>query len=199
MHDLPPWMDDGAEWLRAIEALLRAERFDLVIPCNETALLPLQRNRERLAPLARLAIPDDHAIAVLFDKHATRELAQQVGVPVAAGRLVRPDDTAEAVAAEFGLPLVVKPRRSYALKTLARARQGAGGARCGDTGPHAARGGAGGDPAGAALPRAGPGRVAAGQPGPGAAGLRAPPRPRAGRGQLLSRLRAAFARPAARL
>ena len=119
MHELPPWMDDGAEWLRAIEALLRAERFDLVIPCNETALLPLQRNRERLAPLARLAIPDDHAIAVLFDKHATRDLAQRVGVPVAAGRLVRPGDTAEAVAAEFGLPLVVKPRRSYALKTLA--------------------------------------------------------------------------------
>lgn len=118
VHDLPPWMGDGADWLRAIEALLRAERFDLVIPCNETALLPLQRHRDRLASLARLAIPDDHAIAVLFDKQATRELAQQVGVPVAAGRLVRPDDTAEAVAAEFGLPLMMKPRRSYALETL---------------------------------------------------------------------------------
>jgi protein-tyrosine-phosphatase/predicted ATP-grasp superfamily ATP-dependent carboligase len=118
IHDLPPWMGDGAEWLHAMEALLRAERFDLIIPCNETTLLPLQRHRAQLEPLARLAIPDDHAIAVLFDKQATRELARQVGVPVAAGRLVRPDDTATAVLAEFGAPVMVKPRRSYALETL---------------------------------------------------------------------------------
>jgi protein-tyrosine-phosphatase/predicted ATP-grasp superfamily ATP-dependent carboligase len=119
IHDVPPWMDDGAEWLRAIESLLRAERFDLVIPCNETAMLPLQHHAARLAPLARLAIPDDHAIDVLFDKHATRELARQVDVPVAAGRLARPDDTAEAVLAELGAPVVVKPRRSYTLGMLA--------------------------------------------------------------------------------
>ena len=42
---------------------------------------------------------------MLFDKHATRELARQIGVPVAAGRLVRPDDTAAAVLAEFGAPV----------------------------------------------------------------------------------------------
>lgn len=118
VHDLPPWMDDGVAWLRAMEALLHAERFDLVIPCNETTLLPLQRHRTQLEPLARLAIPDDHAIAVLFDKHATRELARQVGVPVAAGRLIRPDDTAASVLAEFGAPVMVKPRHSYALETL---------------------------------------------------------------------------------
>ncbi len=118
VHDLPPWMGDGAAWLGAMEALLRAERFDLVIPCNETTMLPLQRHRVQLEPLTRLAIPDDHEIAVLFDKHATRELARQVGVPVAAGRLVRPDDTAASVLAEFGAPVMVKPRRSYALETL---------------------------------------------------------------------------------
>jgi len=118
VHELPPWMGDGTEWLRAMETLLRAERFDLVIPCNETTLLPLQHRRAQLEPLARLAIPDDHAIAVLFDKFATRELARQVGVPVAAGRLVRPDDSAAGVLAEFGAPVVVKPRRSYALDSL---------------------------------------------------------------------------------
>ena len=118
VHDLPPWMGGGAAWLHAMETLLRAERFDLVIPCNETTLLPLQRHRAQLEPLARLAIPDDHAITILFDKHATRELAREVGVPVAAGRLVRPDDTAATVLAEFGAPVMVKPRRSYALETL---------------------------------------------------------------------------------
>jgi len=119
IHDLPPWMGDGTEWLRAITRLLRTERYELVIPCNETMLLPLQRHRARLSQLARLAIPDDRSIAVLFDKQKTREIAQRIGVRVAAGRLARPDDNAEQVLAEFGAPVVVKPRRSYSLQNLA--------------------------------------------------------------------------------
>lgn len=123
IHEIPPWIDDGAAWLDAMDALLRAERFNLVIPCNETTLLPLQQHRAQLEQFARLAIPDDRAIAVLFDKFATRALAQQVDVPVAPGRLLQPNDTAAAVLAEFGLPVVVKPRRSYALQSLhARAK-----------------------------------------------------------------------------
>ena len=118
-HDLPPWMGDGALWLAKMESLLRVQRFDLVIPCTEVNLLPLQHHRTRLAPLACLAIPDDHSIAVLFDKHETRVLAERVGVPVAVGRLLRPDDTAEAVLKDVGAPVVVKPRHSYRLDSLA--------------------------------------------------------------------------------
>jgi predicted ATP-grasp superfamily ATP-dependent carboligase len=94
-------------------------RDELVIPCNETMLLPLKRHRSTLSRFARLAIPDDRAISVLFDKHETRELAQQIGVPIAAGRLARPDDTADRVLAELGAPVVVKPRHSYSLDRLA--------------------------------------------------------------------------------
>jgi protein-tyrosine-phosphatase/predicted ATP-grasp superfamily ATP-dependent carboligase len=120
VHALPPWMEDGTAWLEAVEALLRAERFDLVIPCNETALLPLQRHRARLSTLTRLAIPDDNAIDVLFDKYATRELAQRLGIPVAEGRLPEPGESAETVLAALGAPVVIKPRRSYVLGHLDR-------------------------------------------------------------------------------
>lgn len=118
VHELPLWRDDGAEWLDAMEALLRAEAFEAVIPCSETGLLPLACHRVRFEGLARLAIPDDRSIAVLFDKHQTRELAARMGVPVPYGRLMREDDTAKGLVAEFGTPVVVKPRRSYALDTL---------------------------------------------------------------------------------
>jgi protein-tyrosine-phosphatase/predicted ATP-grasp superfamily ATP-dependent carboligase len=118
VHDIPPWMDDGADWLAAMRALLSGHRYDLVIPCDERNLLPLQHHRAELEPLARLAIPDDQAIDVLFDKHATRELARQVGVAVAPGRLLQPGDDAESLLAEFGAPIVVKPRRSYTLEML---------------------------------------------------------------------------------
>lgn len=123
VHEVPPWMDGGAEWLASMRALLTAHGFDLVIPCDERGLLPLQHHRDQLTPLARLAIPDDAAIRVLFDKHATRELAQRIGVPVAAGRLARPDDTGANLLEELGDPVVVKPRRSFTLDRLAgRAR-----------------------------------------------------------------------------
>lgn len=119
VHDIPPWMGDGSDWLAAMRALLAAERFDLVIPCNETALLPLARHRADLAPLARLAIPEDAAIAILFDKQATRELARSLGVAVAPGRPMRPAEDAASVIAELGAPLLVKPRRSYSVERLA--------------------------------------------------------------------------------
>ncbi|MDR3418102.1 MAG: ATP-grasp domain-containing protein, partial [Nevskia sp.] len=120
VHALPPWMEDGAAWLEAVEALLRAESFDLVIPCNETAMLPLQHHRARLSALTRLAIPDDSVIEALFDKYATRELARRLGIPVAEGRLPRPGESSEAVLAALGAPVVIKPRWSFVLERLER-------------------------------------------------------------------------------
>jgi protein-tyrosine-phosphatase/predicted ATP-grasp superfamily ATP-dependent carboligase len=119
VHDVPPWMGDGSAWLAAMRRLMARERYDLVIPCNETALLPLARHRAELAALARLAIPEDGAMAALFDKQATRELAKVLGVPVAPGRPLRAGDDAASVIAELGAPVLVKPRYSYTLDRLA--------------------------------------------------------------------------------
>jgi protein-tyrosine-phosphatase/predicted ATP-grasp superfamily ATP-dependent carboligase len=119
-HRLPPWLGDGADWTDAMHRLLAAERFDLVIPCDETGLLPLQAGRATLARLARLAIPSDPAIAALFDRHATRALAAELGIPVAPGRPLTQADTAAGIAREFALPVAVKPRRSYRLDQLDR-------------------------------------------------------------------------------
>jgi protein-tyrosine-phosphatase/predicted ATP-grasp superfamily ATP-dependent carboligase len=115
---LPYYLGDGTEWLAAVEELLRRERYDLVIPCDERTLLPLHHHRDRLAKACRLAIPNERAMAVLFDKLATRELARSLGIPVARGRLISEADTTGSIAGEAGLPLVVKPLQSYTLDSL---------------------------------------------------------------------------------
>ena len=120
IHDVPPWMGDGSAWLDAMRALLAAEKFDLVIPCDERNLLPLHQNRAVFEGMARLAIPNPRGIDVLFDKHETRLLAAAVGVPIARGRLARSDDDAHAILAELGSPVVIKPRRSYTIDGLAK-------------------------------------------------------------------------------
>ncbi len=115
---LPYYLGDGTEWVAAVEKLFRRERYDLVIPCDERTLLPLHRHRDRLAEACRLAIPNERAMAVFFDKNATRELARSLGVPVARGRLISRADTAASIVAEAGLPLAVKPLQSYTLGAL---------------------------------------------------------------------------------
>lgn len=120
VHDVPPWMGDGQAWVETMRTLLTEHEFDLVIPCDERNLLPLHSRRSAFEGLTRLAIPNGRAIDALFDKHETRELAARVGVPIAHGRLARPDEDAGVILAELGAPVVVKPRRSYTIDGLAK-------------------------------------------------------------------------------
>lgn len=118
LHWLPPYVGDGAEWCEQAGDLLRREQFDLVISCDERTILPFHHHRARFEGLARLAIPDPDVLEVLFDKEKTRQLAAAHNVPLPPGRAVRPTDTAARLIGEFGLPLVLKPCRSYRLEAL---------------------------------------------------------------------------------
>jgi predicted ATP-grasp superfamily ATP-dependent carboligase len=54
----------------------------------------------------------------LFDKHATRELAARLDIPIARGRLFAAHESASSLVADLGLPLVLKARQSYTLQDL---------------------------------------------------------------------------------
>lgn len=118
VHRLPYYLDGGERWRAAVVKACQEERFDLVIPCEERSLLPLYRHRDALEPLCRLAIPDPHALEAFFDKFSTRELAAELGVPVARGRMLTSTDDAAGLCAEFSLPMVLKFRRSYSWDEL---------------------------------------------------------------------------------
>lgn len=113
VHRLPYYLDGGERWLAALEAACAQQKFDLIIPCEERALLPLYRHRDAVEKLCRLAIPDAKGLAALFDKSATRDLAAAAAVPTPRGRLLTAADTCAGLCAEFSLPLVLKPRHSF--------------------------------------------------------------------------------------
>jgi protein-tyrosine-phosphatase/predicted ATP-grasp superfamily ATP-dependent carboligase len=117
-HFLPYYLDGGQAWLDAVLALLREHDFSLVVPCDERGLLPLCLHRDALGAFCPLAIPSAEALDIYFDKVRTRALAQSVDVPVAPGRLLAVGDTADGIAAEFGLPVVIKEPMSYAMPEL---------------------------------------------------------------------------------
>jgi protein-tyrosine-phosphatase/predicted ATP-grasp superfamily ATP-dependent carboligase len=112
-HELP-WPSASAGRAEdALGRLLERERFDLVVPTNDPAMIPLQRNRARFERLSRLAIPPDNALDVAFDKIKTHELASSLGIPVAGGAVVRQPEELEPVLAQLTYPVVVKPRASF--------------------------------------------------------------------------------------
>ncbi len=114
IHNLPVYLDGGGLWLDAITRLLATEKFSLVIPCDERSLLPLVRHAVKLSVYSKLSIPDDRGMELFFDKHATRELASSLSIPVATGKVLAPADTASSIVAALGLPMIAKHRQSFA-------------------------------------------------------------------------------------
>jgi protein-tyrosine-phosphatase/predicted ATP-grasp superfamily ATP-dependent carboligase len=126
VHRLPPYSITPQGWLEEMARILAAGRYDLIVPLDERSIIPLMAHREDLGgedlPSAPRVLPGQAAFETFFDKQATRDCAAACGVPLARGRPLRPDDDARGLIAEFGLPLVLKPRRSYRIENLAQRR-----------------------------------------------------------------------------
>lgn len=112
VHHFPRYSDDPAAWRAAVLDALRTYSFDLTIPCFDRDIAPFHLHRQDFSGY-RIAIPGAEAMSLLFDKELTRELCVELGVPVCKGARVREGDSARDLASRFGLPLALKPRRSY--------------------------------------------------------------------------------------
>ena len=117
MHHFPRYSDDPTAWRAAVLEVLQTHAFNLVVPCCDRAILPLHAHREKFAGYP-IAIPNPTAMGLLFDKERTRQLSVELGIPVVEGVPVSSSDTAQALVRRFGLPLVLKTRRSYWMDRL---------------------------------------------------------------------------------
>ncbi len=114
VHRIDPYPLGAERWVERLRSLSAQWRYDLIVPCDDRALIPLARHADALAP-TRLALPNPEAIAAFFDKVETRRLASSLGLPVAPGRPLDADDASAGLVRDFGLPLALKPRSSYVL------------------------------------------------------------------------------------
>ncbi len=122
IHHLPTYARDPDAWISAMRRIIQSDNYDLVIPCDDRSIIPLMQHRSKFDN-QNIALPNKKAFECFYDKHRTRLLAEASDVPIAPGRLLNENDTAATLEAEFGLPLAVKPRRSYLLDSPDR-RQG---------------------------------------------------------------------------
>jgi len=119
VHRLPSHMASLEAWHAAISDLLGRMRFDLVVPCDDAAILVLDQNRD-LFGAVKVAIPDADAMEQFFDKQATHVMCERLRVPVLRAAVFASGDTVESLVGQYGLPLVIKPRRSVWADSLNR-------------------------------------------------------------------------------
>ncbi len=115
VHRLPPYIYGSTHWLGPFLDLIREYRFDLVIPCNDSCILPLQCNRGVIEAAGRIYLLSDDVFQICFSKQRTRELAGQLGIPIPRQRIIHSQAELQEAADEFGLPLVLKPDTSVSL------------------------------------------------------------------------------------
>jgi protein-tyrosine-phosphatase/predicted ATP-grasp superfamily ATP-dependent carboligase len=111
-HRLPAYRADCDEWLAAFNHLLQEQQFDLVVPCSDDTILPLQMHRAALICPGRICLLPDDVYRTCASKDQTYLLAQRLEIPLPAQVIASTLDDVRAAAARFGYPLVLKPRSS---------------------------------------------------------------------------------------
>lgn len=111
-HCIPPYAANDNRWKDTLRDILQSEKFDLVIPCNDSTLVPLVANREDFAQFDNLYLLPDEVFSVVSDKFNTYQLALREGVQVPRGRVMDGTADADRLIEEFGLPLILKPQAS---------------------------------------------------------------------------------------
>ena len=119
VHHIPFYSSENGAWKDSLVSVLEQEHFDLVIPCHDSGILALWTFREELQRLARVSLPNEEALLVAFDKVKTDELVRSLGIARPRAVVVTALDDVQTVLSELQLPMVVKPRSSFALEHLA--------------------------------------------------------------------------------
>src|SRR5262249_21132396 len=105
-HELPTYRPDDEHWKSVLVHLLDREDFDLVVPCTDPSLIPLQTHRTELEPHGRIYLLTDEAFRIVSDKLAANALALSVGLKLPRGCVLERLDQLVEVRRELRLPIV---------------------------------------------------------------------------------------------
>jgi protein-tyrosine-phosphatase/predicted ATP-grasp superfamily ATP-dependent carboligase len=119
VHDIPPYSPHNDSWKHSLISILQHEHFDLVIPCNDSTIIPLQTHRADFENISPIYLLNEKAYDIAFDKFKTTELARSLGISVPREIFVsKPPIKVGDVLSKFRLPVVLKPLASFDAQDL---------------------------------------------------------------------------------
>lgn len=109
------------EWLEQVHKIICQHGYDLVLPCDERAIFPLNAIRDSFPENTKLGVPNNEVMEHLFDKNKTKLLAEKSNIPTAKGILTTIQKNGfQELATRVGLPFVIKPTESFSENNLAK-------------------------------------------------------------------------------
>jgi predicted ATP-grasp superfamily ATP-dependent carboligase len=81
----------------------------VLYPCQDTSVLLVSQNRDRLEPYYHISLPANETVELLMNKPLFYEFAKDNGLPVAKFFLLKNRKNAEDAAKELSFPCVLKP------------------------------------------------------------------------------------------
>jgi predicted ATP-grasp superfamily ATP-dependent carboligase len=100
----------------ALDSMIERHGPKLLIPAHDGTIEVLRTRRAHLEQRVRLALADEPALETAVDKRLTLDLARSLGIPVPRGVEVQAETDVRAAVEEVGLPVVVKPARSWVMR-----------------------------------------------------------------------------------
>ncbi len=106
------------QWQSAVATYANAHAVDVIFPCDERSIFPLQQMAKLGQISAKVAVANEPAFSLFLDKWKTKALANELNVPVAKGELVNPSQRTQFNLQDWTLPVVYKPLQSYQAQQL---------------------------------------------------------------------------------
>ncbi|HXW58277.1 MAG TPA: NAD(P)-binding domain-containing protein [Solirubrobacteraceae bacterium] len=111
---VPGFAEHPDAYVDAVLELCAERAPQSLIVAHDGSIEALRMRRADVQRLVGLALAPEQALAVAIDKTQTLAFAERLGLRAPRGRLVEGPERAQEAIAEVGLPLVVKPTRSWA-------------------------------------------------------------------------------------
>lgn len=112
-YHAPAYEQETEPFLTYLKQLLDHSGARVLITSSDGTLAVIREHREEIERRTAVALAKDAALEVAIDKEKTLRLADQLGVGVPRGVVVKAADEVAAAVREIGLPAVVKPIESW--------------------------------------------------------------------------------------
>jgi len=112
VQNIPLFYLQNDSWKKTLISILQKENFDLVIPCNDLTMIPLQKYRRELEKYAQIYLLSDSTFEITQDKIKTYEFAQLNNLPLPKSIIINRNSDISKILSNFKFPIVLKPRLS---------------------------------------------------------------------------------------
>ena len=117
-HELSAWRANDPAWIARFESLLTDNAVDLVIPCSDPVIIPMQAIQGAIRTHAKFCILPGETWRLASSKSQMYRLASELGIPLAKAVTVASDVDVRAALEVLEGPWVFKPDCNYSASDL---------------------------------------------------------------------------------